>query len=118
MVEAVGTSVVQIEVKPDARVQQMAGPMPFGRGVAGNDSEFADRLGELFGFDRGGPLGAPQPQAPSRSALGSGFIVDASGLVITNNHVVEGADRVTVQMPTDASCRTACWAATPRSTSR
>ncbi|UZK68839.1 trypsin-like peptidase domain-containing protein [Sphingomonas sp. S1-29] len=98
MVEAVGTSVVQIQVKPDARVQQMAGPMPFGRDGAGNDSEFADRLGELFGFDRGGPLGAPQPQAPSRSALGSGFIVDASGLVITNNHVVEGADRVTVQM--------------------
>jgi serine protease Do len=36
-------------------------------------------------------------QAPRRvTSLGSGFVIDASGIVVTNNHVIEGADAVTV----------------------
>jgi len=91
MVDAVGPSVVQIQVKPQAQVQQMA----YGDDEGG---AFEDRLGELFGFDAQDPRRRPEPQGRSGGALGSGFIVDASGLVITNNHVVEGADRVTVQL--------------------
>ncbi len=30
------------------------------------------------------------------SSLGSGFVIDASGLVVTNNHVIDGADEITV----------------------
>lgn len=93
MVEAVGPSVVQIQVKPQyAAMDGSAGPS-FGSG----DGDLRDRLGELFGFAQ---PAEPQPrQGPGgNGALGSGFIVDASGLVITNNHVVAGADRVTVQM--------------------
>ncbi|MBW3535624.1 MAG: trypsin-like peptidase domain-containing protein [Gemmatimonadetes bacterium] len=41
-----------------------------------------------------GPGGRPE----SRS-LGSGFIMDASGLVLTNDHVIRGADRVMVTLP-------------------
>ena len=32
----------------------------------------------------------------SRSSLGSGFVIDASGLVVTNNHVIADADEITV----------------------
>ncbi|HEV3341538.1 MAG TPA: Do family serine endopeptidase [Pirellulales bacterium] len=35
---------------------------------------------------------------PQRQGMGSGVIVDKSGIVLTNNHVVEGADEVTVRL--------------------
>jgi serine protease Do len=40
---------------------------------------------------------APQPERRMQS-LGSGFIIDPSGLVVTNNHVIEGADEITVTL--------------------
>jgi serine protease Do len=40
------------------------------------------------------------PSEPQRG-LGSGFVIDESGLVVTNNHVVEGADSVTVRLADD-----------------
>jgi serine protease Do len=39
----------------------------------------------------------PRPERRAQS-LGSGFIVDASGYVVTNNHVIEGADEVSVTL--------------------
>ena len=44
-------------------------------------------------------FGAPgqQPEQMQRS-LGSGVMVDASGLVVTNNHVIEGADQVKISL--------------------
>lgn len=37
-----------------------------------------------------------QGGSPQGSSLGSGFIIDASGLVVTNNHVIDRADEITV----------------------
>ncbi len=58
-----------------------------------------DELFEEFFRRRMGPGGpgedAPRPQRKSNS-LGSGFVVDSSGIVITNNHVVQDASEVTV----------------------
>lgn len=51
--------------------------------------EFFD---EFFKKQQG--LGGGQPRKVQ--SLGSGFVIDASGLVVTNNHVIEGADEVTV----------------------
>jgi Do/DeqQ family serine protease len=58
-----------------------------------------------FGDDdlfRGVP-GQPQPQQRPQlqRGIGSGVIVSADGTILTNNHVVEGADRITVQMSND-----------------
>ena len=45
-------------------------------------------------------MGGAAPNAPPRTmqALGSGFIVDASGIVVTNNHVVKGGNAITVTL--------------------
>lgn len=44
------------------------------------------------------PRGGKQPKKPPQSmSLGSGFIIDASGLVLTNNHVVAGADEIKIR---------------------
>ncbi|MEA2737768.1 MAG: serine protease Do, partial [Acetobacteraceae bacterium] len=46
----------------------------------------------------GGGSGDSQPPARRAQSLGSGFIIDASGYVVTNNHVIEGADEVSVTL--------------------
>ncbi len=58
---------------------------------------FDDFLRRFFEFDQQQRRGAAPPQGGQRAmALGSGFIIDASGYVVTNNHVVGDAEKVTV----------------------
>ncbi|HUS54782.1 MAG TPA: Do family serine endopeptidase [Thermohalobaculum sp.] len=39
---------------------------------------------------------APSERGPKAVGLGSGFIIDAAGLIVTNNHVIDGAEAITV----------------------
>ena len=54
-----------------------------------------------FRFPPGSPfkdMFEGEPQERQTSALGSGFIIDAKGTVITNNHVIKGADDIYVKV--------------------
>ena len=57
----------------------------------GEDDPFNDFWKRFFG----GPL----PRGPQRQrSLGSGFIIDADGTILTNNHVVENAQKILVKL--------------------
>jgi serine protease Do len=64
---------------------------PFG---GGEDDPFNEFWKRFFGGRRRGP------QQPAHS-LGSGFIIDADGSILTNNHVVENASKILVKLSGD-----------------
>ena len=61
---------------------------------------FSDFFGDFFGSPGRGNGGTQkrQVQTPKREATGSGVIISADGYIVTNNHVVEGADQLTVTL--------------------
>lgn len=67
----------------------------------GNGNDMQDFLNRFFGGGGGG-----QPDLSTRRALGSGFIVDSRGYIITNNHVIDKADHIYVKLSTDPDSST------------
>ena len=55
------------------------------------------------------------PQKRKASALGSGFIIDAKGIVVTNNHVIQGAEDILVRVDGDKEYKAKVIGADPLS---
>ena len=55
------------------------------------------------------------PQKKQSAALGSGFIIDSKGIVITNNHVIEGAEEIFVKVDGDKEYKAKVIGADPLS---
>ena len=73
-----------------------------------------------FEFPPGSPFGDMfkefgTPQERQSSALGSGFIIDENGIVITNNHVIQGADDIIVRVNGDKEFKAKVLGADPLS---
>jgi serine protease Do len=64
----------------------------------GNDN-FQDFFNRFFGGQT--PQGSDGGDQGVQESLGSGFIVDPKGYIITNNHVVDKADKIYVKLSTD-----------------
>src|SRR5262249_4312718 len=58
-----------------------------------------------FSFNGPGDRSVTPGQRGAVHSLGSGFVVDPSGLIVTNNHVIAGAEEITVILPDDTSLK-------------
>ncbi|HIP77663.1 MAG TPA: serine protease, partial [Kiloniellaceae bacterium] len=96
LVEDVAPAVVNISVLQGGGSESRP---PRGRGGDGAPFPQSPEFREFFErfFDRETPGGPSQPQRP-RLGAGSGFVVDPEGYVVTNNHVIDGADQITVTL--------------------
>ena len=88
LVERVAPAVVSVRV--EAKLEMASGDP--------RAEEMMRRFFEEFGQpmpDGGGP-GGPDGEERRGEAMGSGFIIDGAGYVVTNNHVIDKAEKITV----------------------
>ena len=85
-------SVVYIKSVQNSKVQTIEYSDPF-------EDFFSDPFGGFFGRGQGNNgKRQRQVQTPKRADAGSGVIISADGYIVTNNHVVDGADELTVSL--------------------
>ncbi len=91
-----GTAVVNVSTEKKVKNQtteffhqMQPGPGGEGQPFGPGQDPFQEFFKKFFG---------EMPKTFKSRSLGSGFIIDPSGLIVTNNHVVEGADKITVKL--------------------
>jgi serine protease Do len=92
LAEMASPAVVNIRIE---KIVKSRGPgmRQFQRDPWGRDKPFKDFFERFFGEDA--------PREFKQPSVGSGFIIDKSGYVVTNNHVIENADKIVVKLDDD-----------------
>ncbi len=102
LAEKVSAAVVNISVS-----QEVASRSPSATPNVPRGTPFDELFEEFFRRRQPGPQGEqqgrpqqPRPGVPTpqrrSSSLGSGFVIDPAGVIVTNNHVIAGASEITV----------------------
>jgi serine protease Do len=87
LAEGLLDAVVNISTSQNVKDDEGAGPAP----RAPDGSPFQEFFNDFFNKHKGKPGGNHNV-----SSLGSGFVIDPQGFIVTNNHVIEGADDIEV----------------------
>ena len=107
LAEKLSPAVVNISTTSQGEAPQMGGPGPFGKG---DPHEFFEPFERFFG---------PMPKHPFKQrSLGSGFIINRDGYILTNNHVIENADEIIVKLENEKEYKARWSGAMRRRTSR
>jgi len=106
IVKQVGPAVVNIDTESIAKQAKTRGGRNPGGDQEGQPDQgnMQDFLNRFFGGQMGPGAqgqGGPDGEPSTSQALGSGFIVDPRGYIITNNHVIDKADKIYVRLSTD-----------------
>jgi serine protease Do len=89
LAEHISPSVVNISSTQEVKARGPGGPGGPGMGEDDPFQEFYGPFERFFGF----------PRRPFKAkSLGSGFLIDSKGFILTNNHVVENADEILVKL--------------------
>ncbi len=87
-----------VNISTTQKIKTSDAMMPEGNLSPDQMDEFRDFM-ERFGGGQGGMMLPSQPKEQEVQSLGSGFVIDAAGYVVTNNHVIDGAKQITVKFP-------------------
>ncbi len=87
LVESVSPAVVNITTSTTVATRMENGAPQLPDGLP-----FQDFFNEFFNRE-----GQTQPRPRQSQALGSGFVISSDGFIVTNNHVIEGADEIRIE---------------------
>src|SRR5260221_2167684 len=103
-------AVVNVRTESLPKQRRRAGRPNMRPNPGGGDDPYQDFFDRFFGGQQGGPGrqggqggddGQGGPSTPGDRSLGSGIILNSNGYIVTNFHVVDGADRIRVKLNDD-----------------